>query len=473
MITRRLLLLSLLQSGVALRTGIKRAAVVEGLRARSKAAGWPFGFGGGGGGEETTTAKPKEDVEKAEEAPRGWFGGALSTKMPAEEPAAKPAVKMTTAVNVNNNGVFGAVGYAKENFMGTCASPSCASSISRYNYNLVSGATIATAAYQKKRPVPKSALAGLPVHPPARYGMSLEKLRAVDEAMRQATPRYCMAVVMNGSLVYASGNNQRKNIAMSMTKTLTGILVGMAVKDGLDINAFITAKYGVTSPRPYDVTTAMIMSQAISGTSAGDKFKYDAFGHKRLDVLIDVVKKATGKSMKDYYTQLAKAMGLTIIYDGKDTAHSAQGTCIDFAKLGKLLLQRGKWGKEQILTRKYVEELAQPHAYGGHDRSSNPCYGFMTWIVRKDVQQCPMYSDFLSAIPASPDHHTAFAGIGSLGQIMLVLPKSNMVVVSMGSTYMSSLAMKSYSLTSVTLYMGGTHAFSVMYDAMEENDFFK
>lgn len=92
----------------------------------------------------------------------------------------------------------------------------------------------------------------------------------------------------------------------------------------------------------------MLMSQAIAGSYPGEVYSYDTFGQNRLDIILEVIKAATGRTILDYFTQLKKHMNLDIKYEGRDAAHSVQGTCIDFSKLGQLILQKGAWQGEQL-----------------------------------------------------------------------------------------------------------------------------
>ncbi|MGV9823832.1 serine hydrolase domain-containing protein [Nocardia xishanensis] len=83
----------------------------------------------------------------------------------------------------------------------------------------------------------------------------------------------------------------------------------------------------------------------------------------------------------------------------------------DWARIGQLILQDGKWNGEQVLPEGWVRLLTTPSP-------DNPGYGGMVWLNG---------GGYWPQIPAD-----AFAAVGAWGQYTMVIPSKDLVVVSMG-----------------------------------------
>ncbi|UCG53084.1 MAG: serine hydrolase [Candidatus Latescibacterota bacterium] len=88
---------------------------------------------------------------------------------------------------------------------------------------------------------------------------------------------------------------------------------------------------------------------------------------------------------------------------------------IDMVEFGRLYLQKGKWGEEQIVSREWVEFSTQPHATIS-DRTN---YGYQWW----------MYSDFIVE-EGLVEVNDIFIAVGRGGQYIWVVPQYELVVVS-------------------------------------------
>lgn len=80
----------------------------------------------------------------------------------------------------------------------------------------------------------------------------------------------------------------------------------------------------------------------------------------------------------------------------------------DFAKLGQLLLNNGKWNDEQLLSEGFINSMKTP------TKASNNTYGMGLWINEDTAIK-----------------HYYFWGL--LGQYIIVIPEKNMVIVRTGS----------------------------------------
>merc|ERR1719271_1529406 len=98
-----------------------------------------------------------------------------------------------------------------------------------------------------------------------------------------------------------------------MTKTVGFIMVLMAASKGeLDIDADITAKYGIPSPKTYGVSCRMMMSMVLGGeVGPGQTWRYDELGDMWMRGIPKVILKATGKSATTWLQQLQQELGLS------------------------------------------------------------------------------------------------------------------------------------------------------------------
>ena len=85
----------------------------------------------------------------------------------------------------------------------------------------------------------------------------------------------------------------------------------------------------------------------------------------------------------------------------------------DVAKLGQLYLQRGRWGKDQLVPETYVEVATSPQidTPGTEDPDWRQGYGYQFWMARH-----------------------GYRGDGAFGQFCLVLPEQDAVVAMTGGT---------------------------------------
>ncbi len=82
----------------------------------------------------------------------------------------------------------------------------------------------------------------------------------------------------------------------------------------------------------------------------------------------------------------------------------------DMARFGLLSLNRGRWGKKQILSEEFFKQATTPTA-------AQPTYGFMNYFLNTDRKYYP-------SAPAS-----AFVHVGNGTNIIYVDPENKLVVV--------------------------------------------
>ncbi len=91
------------------------------------------------------------------------------------------------------------------------------------------------------------------------------------------------------------------------------------------------------------------------------------------------------------------------------------GRAIDFAKLGRLMLKRGEWNGEQVISADWVVDCTRLEG------------SVKTW-------EGVHYNNFWWIYPANESHPQSFAATGHLGQYIFVSPKEQTVIVRFGKS---------------------------------------
>lgn len=112
-----------------------------------------------------------------------------------------------------------------------------------------------------------------------------------------------------------------------------------------------------------------------------------------------------------------KRYHINLLPDGQQ-AYSGGGlqlTARDFLKLGQLMLNKGRWGKQQLLSAEYVDSVLTPRGEMG-----GKGYGLGWWMTTYEVD--------------GRSYRVFFAG-GNGGQQIMAVPALDIVVASLGSAY--------------------------------------
>lgn len=162
----------------------------------------------------------------------------------------------------------------------------------------------------------------------------------------------------------------------------------------------------------------LILSQKPLETS-GKYFDYMS-GNSALLALI--VERATNKSISEYAEEkLWKPINAehTAYWSlDNDNGFEKAYCCLyatprDFAKIGQLMLNKGKWNGRQLVSEEYLSECFMPAPILELDGELNQRYGLHWWL-------------------GVIDEETFYHAQGILGQYIIILPKSNMVIVRTG-----------------------------------------
>lgn len=253
---------------------------------------------------------------------------------------------------------------------------------------------------------------------------------------------------------YFKGYTQESIIpSFSVAKSVTSILIGCAIDDGLiksveePITNYIPElkKNGfekVSIKHVLQMTSALKFNESyinpfghaasfyygrnlkrevsklkLKGTP-GETFEYVSGNTQLLGILLERALK--NKTVTQYFqeklwTPLEMEYDASWSIDKKKEGTEKTFCCInararDFAKIGRLYLNKGKWNGKQIVSEKWVEESTKIDTTDG----SASYYQYQWWL---------------------PSDTGDFMAEGILGQYVYVNPSKNMVIVRMGRNY--------------------------------------
>ncbi|MDG1331468.1 MAG: serine hydrolase [Crocinitomicaceae bacterium] len=244
--------------------------------------------------------------------------------------------------------------------------------------------------------------------------------------------------------------------SFSMSKTLVAILVGIAIDEGkiegLDVSASkylpefkdderkkITIRHLLTMSSGLDWTEStknplsdnaksyygwdlreQVTSQKLI-TEPGKKFNYQS---GNTELLGFIVEKATGVDLTKYaedkiWSKIGANDNAYWSLDDKDGDEKAfcciYATARDYARIGSLLLHKGKIGDEQIIPTWFYEEMIVPQKMKTKEGIPNTRYGLHTWTYFGKT---------------NPVYYCR----GAKGQYIITIPKENLMIVRLGST---------------------------------------
>lgn len=303
--------------------------------------------------------------------------------------------------------------------------------------------------------------------------------RAIDDLFTAPGLGDTRAVVVmaNGKLAaerYGPGyDKDTRFVSWSMAKTVTGVLIGMLVSDGLlalDAPAPVPLWQRQGDPRSEITLRHLLqMRSGLRHTEAGDppyessevrmlfldgrdnmakwaeeqpleaepgkQFEYSS---NTSVILADIAARALTTSTKpearrkavaDYLQQrLFAPLGMTSMVPEFDASGTLIGgslmhaTARDWAKLGEFLRRKGAApGGEQLVPQRWVEAMVTPSPRSPH-------YGFQIWLNRL-VPGAPAGEH-----PLFPDRapESVFSLIGHMGQYVLVSPRQRVTLVRLG-----------------------------------------
>jgi len=315
-----------------------------------------------------------------------------------------------------------------------------------------------------------------------------QKLSGYLDTVLKGTNTNAFVVVKNDSIIYENYADQvNKNTlhpSFSVAKSYIGTLTGMLIDDGsigsandlvirylpelekndprfrkltlqhvLDMRAALD--FDEDQETPFAGITKLYYGSALSNQVSklklkgepGLKFEYQSMATQ---LLASVLERATGKTLQSLFSAyiwqpLGAESDALWSMDDHQTIKAfccLNATARDFAKLGRLYLNKGKWEGKQLLSERWINQSTAP------DTLFTKGYKNQFWAVSdtryfKDSLEAAKQRKDLGATSKLRKNTRGnfyfsvkteeFRAEGILGQIVYVNPKNNLIIVRMGN----------------------------------------
>lgn len=281
---------------------------------------------------------------------------------------------------------------------------------------------------------------------PERHGVSSLHLYAMLgelEAESRANI-HSLTVVKDGAVICECSREgysvNTRHLAHSMSKTVMGLAIGFLVDEGrLDLDSLVVdllPEYRCENEHKLfckiSVRHLLTMSSFVKFSEAGSitesdwcsaffasevteepgsGFKYNSMNSYILAV---IVSKISGMGISEFLKErLFEPLGIKNYFWEKSPTGIEKGgwglhmSVESWAKIGLMMLGRGRFGKERILSERWIAESTRPHVQTS-ETLGDFNYGYHLWVERES-------DEFLFS--------------GMLGQNVWVCPKNNIVAV--------------------------------------------
>ncbi len=293
------------------------------------------------------------------------------------------------------------------------------------------------------------------VESPQDLGWNPEKLEEYKSYIIDSTKVTGLVIVHDGKIVFSYGDLQENSYIASCRKSVLSMLYGRYVLDGeigLDktigelgiddvdgilpiekkatIKDIISARSGVYHKEGYPGG----MQQYAPERGSVEPGSYWLYSNWDFNVAGYIFEQETGKNiydevesqlaipleMQDWDRSLQNKQGVTLI--SKYLAYPMWFSTRDMARLGLLMLNRGKWKNEQIIDANWVDEMLKQRTTTEelnanvpvfHDTGANYGYGYMWWLWQNENE---------------PKLKGAYSAKGAMGQNISVFPAINTVL---------------------------------------------
>jgi CubicO group peptidase (beta-lactamase class C family) len=286
----------------------------------------------------------------------------------------------------------------------------------------------------------------------------------------------CFLVARDGQLVgewyWNDTGPETAQEVWSVTKSVTGLLVGIAAEDGdlsiADSAAGWIPEWAGTAAEAVTVEHLLSNDSGRAWTAAGDTIGLVStedqtayaialeqaappgtvwrYNNAAIQTLEQVLEVATGEPVVEFaHDRLLAPLGMDHSALTTDAAGNGltfmglQSTCRDLARFGWLVVQGGSWGDDQVVPEEWIERSTE-----GPSQDLNASYGYLWWQNGHGAQAGGASPTGGEDVPASsgqlvagaPDDLVWALGLG--GQIVQIHEASRTVLVRLGPPTVSS-----------------------------------
>ena len=289
---------------------------------------------------------------------------------------------------------------------------------------------------------------------PADIGFSTAKLDAARRYADSVRSGAVMAVV-RGSVLAAWGDVSRPLELHSVRKSIVSAMYGIASADkkvdtnrtlrqlGIDdrqpltpqekaarISDLLAARSGVYLPAAYAASDQEKSRPARGSHAPGTNFFYNNWDFNVLGVIYE---RLTGNDFYEAFrTRLAVPLGMEDYREGDGyrvyepsgsmhPAHTLRLSARDLARFGQLYLQRGTWNGRRLISAEWIAASTRPRSDAGGGRG----YAWLWWTYA---------AGSMGDRYPSLNKLNTYAGSGTGGQFVLVVPEAELVLVHRGDT---------------------------------------
>jgi CubicO group peptidase (beta-lactamase class C family) len=264
---------------------------------------------------------------------------------------------------------------------------------------------------------------------------------------------YAVLVAHKGKLIaerYSPGHTEdMRLLGWSISKSVTALLLGIHYKDGkinledpvhlkhkadpeLRLKHVFNMASGLDFDEGYktqsDIANMLYVSASATDYVKARPFLYEpgtVFNYSTGDtqILSDIVTREAGGSAQSAYEFYQQKLFHKLSIANAVVEHDVAGTFIggarmfmrprDWAKIGLLMANKGQWKGETIVPEEWIDEMLAPSP-------ANKYYGGQVWLYDPEV--------FGEKFPSD-----AYALWGVLGQLVVVVPSLDLLVVRMGA----------------------------------------
>lgn len=156
-----------------------------------------------------------------------------------------------------------------------------------------------------------------------------------------------------------------------------------------------------------------------------EKFHYD---NGTSEIIPGIIKASTGVHLDEYLKQNLFEPMLIKKFDWEmyksngypSASGSLRLTPRDMAKIGQLVLNKGIWNNQQIISENWINNMITKHSFVSEDKNGKAWYGYLWWICETKIENKKIEYYFAS-------------GYGS--KFIFIVPSLHMVVVFSGGNF--------------------------------------